>query len=135
MKIILEGIMVLDALDPELSINPSALQVAEFLRFSPENGFCFINIHEYHDIANYLPDHPEHGGKASGFVAYQRYLQTVQSLLPQVPGVRIFAVPVEFIMAGTGLGALPGYAEAAIHREAALKNVLTLTIKGDLTSC
>ncbi|MET0988345.1 MAG: hypothetical protein ABW034_23335 [Steroidobacteraceae bacterium] len=141
--------MALEALDPKLPINPSQRQVEAFLHLHVSDGFCFVNLHEYHEIAQY-PKGTLSGPGVSGRAAYHRYLERVRSLLSQIPGARILTIPCELVMIGTGhwhelvigyypsrdcalrLNTLPGYEEVVPHREAALKAVLTLTVKGDM---
>lgn len=145
--------MAIKGLNPDSAINPSEAQVQTFLSHDHSDPITFINAHEYHDTARY-PEGSEALGidvAVSGQEAYHRYLAIViNTILPHIPGAKITAIPCELVMVGSAnwhelvigcypsrtailqLSEMPGYAEAVIHRDAGLKAVETIGIKGNL---
>jgi uncharacterized protein (DUF1330 family) len=134
--------------DSALSINPSSTQVEQFLALDPRLPVVFINLHEYHESANYPATYTGVESPAvSGREAYHRYLRRVeQDYLPQVGARFLIVAPCALVMIGEGnwaeavigcypnraaamhLPTLPGYAELQVHRIAGLKKALTIAL-------
>jgi hypothetical protein len=143
--------MAFETLDPAVATNPSAAQAARFAQLRITGGFSMINLHEYHDIARYPEGYKDAPVNVSGREAYGRYVKAIRErFMPQEPGFRLVELPVETVMIGPGnwheavisiypshaavlrIPTLPGFAEIAVHRTAALKRALVLAVSGDM---
>lgn len=135
--------------DPSLAINPSSAQVAAFLALDPARPVVFVNLHRYRARAQYPAGYAPPGLAldVSGREAYHRYLSVVESrYLPQVGARFLIVAPVDVVMIGAGdwhevvigryptreaavtMPGLPGYADIAVHRIAAMEAALTLAL-------
>jgi len=145
--------MAFETLDPALETNPSAAQAARFAQLQIKGGFSMVNVHEYHELAQYPETYKGEDGSpnVSGHEAYQRYVKAIRTrFMPQEPGFRLVEIPIETVMIGSGtwhevimsiypshaavlrIPTLPGFAEIAVHRTAALKRALVLAVSGDM---
>lgn len=136
-------------LDPTLAhINPSAAQAARYLALDPERPVVFVNLHEYHERAQYAPNYSGAGGPAdvSGKEAYHRYLRTLEAIHARVGAKMVIAAGCDVVMVGGGnwhevvityyptraiamqLAAFPEYEAAVPHRVAGLKSALALAL-------
>ena len=137
-------------LDPTLSsVNPSDASAAKYLAMDQTESVVFVNLHEYHERAQYPADYDGSGGPAdvSGMEAYHRYLDPLGEVHHKTIGGRMVIVaPIDVMMVGSGpwhemvityyptrasamdMAASPGYAATVVHRLAGLKSVTAFTL-------
>lgn len=134
-------------MDPALSINPGAEQVARFLALDASEPVVFVNLHRYRPRAAYPADYAGPDANVSGREAYHRYLREVETrFLPQVGARFLVVAPVDVTMIGADqwddavighypsrraaleLPALAGYEAIAVHRLAGLEAALTVAL-------
>ena len=138
----------LASFDSALAINPSSSQVDQFLALDPRLPLLIVNLHEYHERADYPATYTGAESTAvSGREAYHRYLRRVeQEYLPQVGAKFLVVAPTALVMIGEGnwseavIGCYPnrtaamhmptlaGYADLQVHRIAGLKKALTVVM-------
>ena len=132
-------------------IHPTETQLEAFFAADQGRPVAFVNCHRYFKKARYPESFDDENWTTdvSGFEAYHRYLERVESdYMPQVGGRFLIAGPAEVLIGDSHweeviigeypsrseafrLPTLPGYDEIAVHREAGLEAALTLALDQD----
>jgi uncharacterized protein (DUF1330 family) len=130
-----------------MAIDPNEDQAIQLGKTPQNEPVIFLNLHRYHDRAQYGDDYDdsELPADVSGYEAYHRYLWPVErDFMPQVGGRFLMVGPVEVVLIGEGewdevvigqypskteafrMPTLDGYSDINVHRVAGLQDVQTL---------
>jgi hypothetical protein len=144
---------MLNALNPDLAINPTEDQAKFFEQVDPKMPYSVVNLHIYNARAIYPSSHGDHTASSTltGQQAYACYLDFLrEKILPELDGVQLVNLPCEAVIIGDNpwqevvVGVYANrdamlslnqhhlYPRATVHREAGLKYVNTIALPGNL---